>query len=153
MAPLYHLAQLNIARLAAPLDSPQLAGFVALLDQINALADGSPGFVWRLQSGEGNATALRPFDDDLVLVNMSLWASLDDLQAYVYRTAHGAAMRRRREWFEPMRSAYVVLWWVPAGHIPSLGEARERLEQLQAHGPSELAFTFKHAFPRPGERA
>ena len=145
----YQLAQLNIGRIVAPIDSPAMADFVALLDEVNALADSSPGFVWRLQSGDGNATSFRPFDDDRMLVNMSVWESLEQLKGYVYKSAHGASMRRRREWFEPMRSAYIVLWWVPAGHIPSVAEAKERLTLLLAHGETAEAFTFKRPFAPP----
>lgn len=150
MATQYQLAQLNIGRIVAPLDSPALADFVAQLDEINALAERSPGFVWRLQAGDGNATSFRPFDDDSILVNLSVWESVEQLHAYVYRSAHGAAMRRRREWFEPLRGGTnTVLWWVPAGHQPSLLEARQRLEYLIEYGPSAHAFTFKQAFPPP----
>ena len=144
--PTHHLAQINIGRMRAPLDTPVMADFVAQLDEINALAEASPGFVWRLK-GEGNdATSLRPFDDDFIIVNMSVWESLDDLRAYVYKSAHTAVMRRRREWFEQFESAYVVLWWVEAGHIPTVGEAKERLQHLDAHGPTAEAFTFKQPF-------
>src|SRR5690349_8758764 len=116
MTTAYHLAQVNIGRLLAPLDTPQLAGFVSQLDQINALADASPGFVWRFMDDLGNATALRPYpDDDRIIFNMSVWESLDALMAYAYRSEHTAVMRRRREWFEPMKEAYMALWWIPAG--------------------------------------
>jgi hypothetical protein len=145
----YHLAQINIARMRAPLESPVMADFVAQLGEINALADGSPGFVWRLQ-GEGNdATSLRPFDDDFIIVNMSVWESIDDLRAYVFKSAHAAVMRRRREWFEHFGSTYVALWWVEAGHIPTIGEAKERLLHLEAYGPTANAFTFKQLFAPP----
>ena len=147
--PIFHLAQVNIARMRAPLESQVMAGFVALLDEINTLAEASPGFVWRLK-GEGNdATSLRPFDDDFVLVNMSVWQSIDDLRAYVYKSGHASPMRRRREWFEQFGSAYVALWWVEAGHIPTVGEAKERLLHLEAHGPTADAFTFKQPFAPP----
>ena len=145
----YHLAQLNIARIRAPLDTPIMADFVAQLDEINALADGSPGFVWRLQSDDGNATSLRPFDDEYIIVNMSVWLSIEHLHAYVYKSAHTAAMRRRREWFEHFDGAYVALWWVEAGHLPTVGEAKERLMHLEAHGPTADAFTFKQPFAPP----
>jgi hypothetical protein len=146
--PGYHLAQLNIATLKAPLDSPQLADFVASLDRINALAEAAPGYVWRLQTEEGDATALRPFGE-AVLVNMSVWRDAASLNEYVYRSAHVEVMRRRKEWFETMRDAYVVLWWVPAGHRPALDEAKERLDLLRALGPTPRAFTFRRAFPAP----
>ena len=146
MESIIHLAQINIARMRAPIDSPVMAGFVAQLDAINTLAESSPGFIWRLV-GEGNdATSLRPFDDDFIIVNMSVWQSLEDLRAYVYKSAHTAVMRRRREWFEQFESAFVALWWVAAGHIPTVGEAKQRLLRLEAHGPTAEAFTFKQPF-------
>ena len=149
--PRYHLVQVNIARLLAPLDSPQLAGFVAALDPINALADAAPGFVWRLQTEDGDATAMRPWDDDQVLVNMSVWQSLTALREFVYRGDHVAVMRGRREWFERMAQAYLVLWWIPAGMLPTVDEATARLAQLEERGPTPDAFTFRSWFPPPGE--
>ena len=118
----FHLAQLNIAGMVAALESPLLADFVANLDRINALAEESPGFVWRLQSDEGDATAFRPFGDD-TLVNMSVWEDHQALRNFVFKTAHVEIMRRRREWFSKMREAYTVLWWVPVGHEPTIEEA------------------------------
>jgi heme-degrading monooxygenase HmoA len=147
----YHLAQCNIGRLLAPLDNEQLAGFVAALDPINALADRAPGFVWRLQTEDGNATAIRPFDDDMIAVNMSVWESLEALTAFTYDTAHRDVLRGRRQWFERMPEAYLVLWWVPAGTIPTVDEAKARLEHLRRHGPSPAAFTFRTPFPAPDE--
>ncbi|GAB4414365.1 MAG: DUF3291 domain-containing protein [Anaerolineae bacterium] len=146
----YHLAQVNIGRILAPLDDSIMAGFVARLDEINALADGTPGFVWRLQTEEGNATDLRPYDDDRILVNMSVWESLEDLKAYVYKSAHAEVMRQRRQWFEKFEGMYMALWWVKAGHMPTVAEAKRRLEYLSEHGPSAHAFTFKQPFPPPG---
>ena len=124
-----------------------MAGFVARLDEINALADGSPGFVWRLQTTEGNATYYRPYDDDRVLVNMSVWETVDALKHFVYRTAHVEVLRQRQEWFEALASAYVALWWVPVGHLPGIDEAKKRLAHLDLRGPTEFAFTFKQVFP------
>lgn len=144
----FELAQLNIGYLKAPIDSPVLADFVANLERINLLADASDGFRWRLQTDEGNATSLRPFGND-VIVNMSVWRDLDALRQYVYNSAHTEIMRRRREWFAHAPQAYVVLWWVPSGHRPSLSEAAERLEQLRQHGPSSTAFTFGKFFRAP----
>lgn len=150
----FHLAQLNVARSVAPLDSPQLADFMAQLEPINALADATPGFVWRLQTDAGDATGLRlPGEDDGILVNMSVWTSFEALRGFVYDSAHVAVMRRRREWFEKMADVFLVLWWVPAGHIPDLHEAAERLRQLAAVGPTPQAFTFREAFPPPGAAA
>jgi uncharacterized protein DUF3291 len=145
----HHLAQLNIGRLVAPLDSEELEGFVERLDDINALADGAPGFVWRLQTDEGDATAIRPFDDDSILVNMSVWDSVESLSQFVYRTGHRDVLRRRAEWFERMTEAFVVLWWIPAGHIPTVEEAKERLLMVEAKGPTPDAFTFRANFPPP----
>ena len=144
----YELAQLNIAVLKEPLDSPLLADFVANLDRINALAEESPGFVWRLQTDDGDATAVRPLGDDTI-VNMSVWRDIDALMSYVYRSAHVEIMRRRREWFERMRESHMVLWWVRRGHRPTVIEAIAKLESLRANGPSADAFTFRHAFPAP----
>jgi len=144
----HHLAQLNIAQLKAPLDSPQLKDFVDNLDRINALAEASPGFVWRLQTPAGDATELRPFGDD-VIVNMSVWTGPDALHDYVYRTAHTEILKRRHEWFERIAQAYAVLWWVPVGHAPTVDEAAERLATLRAQGPTARAFTFKQPFPPP----
>lgn len=139
----FHLAQVNIARMKAPLDSEVMAGFVARLAEINALADSAPGFVWRLQTDEGDATYLRPYDDDRILFNLSVWKSADALKDYVYRTAHAELLRDRRSWFEHFGASYLALWWVPAGHVPGVDEAKKRLAHLEEHGPSHFAFTFK----------
>ena len=141
-----HLAQVNIARMKGPLDSAIMSGFVARLDEINALAESSPGFVWRLQTEEGNATYLRPFDDDRILFNLSVWESVDHLKAYVYRTAHAQLLQSRRQWFEQFEKPFVALWWVAAGHVPTIDEAKERLAMLQERGPSPLAFDLRNAF-------
>jgi hypothetical protein len=142
-----HIAQVNIARMHAPLDDPIMAGFVARLAEINALADRSPGFVWRLQTGAGDATYLRPYDDDRILFNLSVWETIEHLKEYVYKTAHGEVMRQRRQWFEKFGGMYMALWWVNAGHIPTVAEAKQRLEYLQENGETAYAFTFKRTFP------
>jgi hypothetical protein len=142
-----HIAQFNIARLQADRDDPAVAGFFAALDRINAVADAAPGFVWRLQEPSGNATAIRPWDDDRVIVNMSVWRSIDALERYVYRSEHATVLRRRREWFDRLGRRHMVLWWVHEGHVPSVEEAKERLEHLEAEGPGPYAFTFRQAFP------
>ena len=141
-----HLAQVNIARAKAPLDSATMAGFVTRLDEINALADGSPGFVWRLQTAGGNATDLRPYDDDRILV-MSVWETIEALRAYVYQSAHVELLRHRQEWFDRFDGVYAALWWVPPGHRPSVDEAKTRLAHLAEKGATPFAFTFKETFP------
>lgn len=145
----FHLAQLNVAHALAPVDSPLLADFMAALDDINRLAEASPGFVWRLQSDSGNATDIRHDDDPLQIVNMSVWESAETLFDYVYRTAHTKIMARRREWFSRPTKAFQVLWWIPAGSTPTVEEAMARLAHLQAHGPTPHAFTFKERFAAP----
>lgn len=146
----FELAQLNIAVMKEPLESPAMADFVANLDRINALAENSPGFVWRLQTEEGDATAMRPMGDN-VLVNMSVWRDVESLNDYVYKSAHVEIMRRRKEWFERMSQAYTVLWWVKSGHRPTIAEAALKLDILRQQGPSQAAFTFRNAFPPPGQ--
>jgi len=145
----YEIAQLNIGIIRGPMDSPIMAEFAANLDRINALAERTPGFVWRLQTEEGNATAIRPFEDENLLLNMSVWRDIESLSGYVYKSAHVEIMRRRREWFERMSEVFLVLWWVPKGHRPTVTEAIAKLEVLRRTGPSPEAFTFRNAFPAP----
>jgi hypothetical protein len=145
----YELAQLNVGVIKGPMDSPVMADFAANLERINALAERSPGFRWRLQTEDGDATAIRPFDDPNLLLNMSVWRDLESLQDYVYRSAHVEIMRRRREWFERMDQAFLVLWWVPQGHWPGIEEAVARLERLRRHGPGPEAFSFSQSYPPP----
>lgn len=142
----YHLAQINIGRLLAPIDDPKIAGFVAQLDEINALADSSPGFVWRLKSEGGDFTGIPYNDDPLIIVNMSVWESIQALQNFAYRTRHAGVLRDRRNWFEKMELPHYCLWWVPVGHIPTVAEGRERLEHYQKHGPTDYSFWFTESF-------
>ena len=145
---MHQLAQLNIARMKFDFEAPEMAGFVARLDEINALADGAAGFVWRwIAEGEA-ATAENHFDADL-LVNLSVWQDLETLRAFVFKSSHNQVMAQRKQWFERMQQAYTVLWWVPAGHLPSLQEARERLDLLREKGPTAQAFTFRQNYPAP----
>jgi hypothetical protein len=148
-----HLSQVNIARMRAPLEDPLMADFVARLDEINALAERSPGFVWRLKGEANNATYLRPYEDERIIVNMSVWESIEQLKRYVYYSAHVEVFRRRQDWFEKFQGAYAALWWVPKGHEPGVDEAKKRLAHLDAHGPSPFAFTFKQPFPADAEFA
>jgi hypothetical protein len=148
----YHLAQLNIAKAKGAMESPVMQGFVDRLDEINALADQAPGFIWRLQTEEGNATAIQAFDDPMLLVNISVWESVDALKHYVYRSLHLELLKERDQWFHKMADSHQVLWWLPAGHIPTVAEAKQRLESLRRIGPSEFAFTFARPFPNPDQK-
>jgi hypothetical protein len=149
----FHVAQLNIARLIEPLESPRLAGFVELLPVVNGLADAAPGFVWRLVDEDGgDATHLRPFGPDYI-VNLTVWESVDALREFVYRSGHIEPLRRRREWFHVADQPYAVLWWVPAGHIPTVDEAAHRLARLREAGPGPDAFTLREPYPAPAGTA
>ncbi|MFK0114308.1 DUF3291 domain-containing protein [Streptomyces sp. NPDC090994] len=143
----YELAQVNIARLKAPLDSPQLKDFVDALDPVNADADAADGFVWRLQGEAGDATDVPVFGDSWLIVNMSVWRDADALTAYMYAGRHRELLARRREWFEKVAEAMTTLWWVPAGHRPTVAEAETRLLHLRANGPTPYAFTLRRSFP------
>jgi hypothetical protein len=147
----FHLAQINIGRLVAPIDDPKIAEFVAQLEPINALADKTPGFVWRLKTESGNATDVVYSDDPFVIVNMSVWESLEALRDYAYRSDHVQVMRDRARWFEKMAKPHYCLWWVPAGHVPMVAEGRERLEHYQKNGATPYSFWFSQSFPRPEE--
>lgn len=146
--PAHHLAQLNIARMKYGFDHPELADFIARLEEINGLADAPPGFVWRLQTDEGDATAIDYFGPDY-LVNMSVWRDVESLRDYAFRSAHREVLARRHRWFERMDEASSVLWWIPAGTVPALEEAAERLDSLRRHGAGPHAFTFRRLF-EPG---
>jgi len=150
----FQLAQLNIGRVLGPIGSPIMAGFVAQLDEINALAEATPGFVWRLKDDTGDATNYRPYaDDPMMLMNMSVWESIESLRQYVYQSAHREPLRDRLQWFERPKEAHLALWWIPAGHIPSVEEAVKRLEFRRAHGDTQAAFSFSKPFPSPEEPA
>jgi hypothetical protein len=145
-----HLAQLNIGRLRAPLEDPRSDGFRTNLARINALAEASPGFVWRLQDESGDATGIKLFDDDLEIINLTVWTSIEVLADFTYRSGHVEILRRRREFFEAPSQPILCLWWVPEGSLPTPADALARLEHLRAHGPTPTAFTFRHRFA-PGE--
>ena len=147
--PAFHLAQINIGRLVAPIDDPRIAGFVSQLDPINALAESSPGFVWRLQSSSGNATDIAYNDDPTILVNMSVWESIEALRGFTYQSAHLGVFRDRARWFQKMDLPHYCLWWVREGHIPSVAEGRERLQHYQRHGSTQFSFWFSQPFPVP----
>jgi hypothetical protein len=149
--PTWHFAQFNIARLHQPLDHPDTAEFVANLDRVNAVAEASPGFVWRLTDDESGLSSsyVRAYDDPLVIINLSVWESPEQLSDFVYRGAHTPVLRRRREWFEKMDEAYLVCWWIPAGTLPTVAEAVARLERLSTEGVSDDAFTLRDLRPAP----
>lgn len=153
----FELAQVNIGRLVAPLDHAQLVGFVSLLAPVNAAADAAPGFVWRLQSDDGDATSIKAFEWDAghsvgVIVNMSVWTGVDELATFVFGEMHREVLRRRREWFHRMSEAYTVCWWVPAGHRPTTDEAEDRVRNLRVNGSNPRAFTLRDSYPRPDEQ-
>lgn len=142
----YHIAQINIGRRVGPMDSDTMAGFVARLDEINALADDDPRFVWRLQTEEGNATALRPYEDDQIIVNMSVWESIDALFEFTYKSTHHELLKSRSDWFEHMKDFYMCMWWIPAGTIPTTEDAKHRLTYMIDNGISPYSFTFKQRY-------
>lgn len=147
----FHLAQVNIARPLAALNSPVMQGFTEAIGAMNALAERSPGFVWRLVgSPEADAEAARVFEDPTLLVTLSVWESVESLRAYAMQSAHGSFLRRRVEWFHPATGPSYAVWWIPQGTLPSLAEAHQRLAHLAQHGPTPEAFGFKESFPPPG---
>lgn len=147
----WHLAQVNIARLVAAYPDPRVVPFFDALERINALADTAPGFVWRLQDGDGNATGLQTAPDPLLVINLSVWREDESLYAFIYGGEHATMLGRRRDYFDRLDGAYQALWWIPAGTLPTVAEAFAKLALLDAHGPSADAFTFKARFPQPGQ--
>ena len=147
----FHLAQVNIATGRAPLDDPLMAGFMAQLEPLNALADSMPGFVWRLQTDDGDATAIKAFNNPLILFNLTVWESVEALEAYVYKSDHLGAVKDRLQWFERPKKAPFALWWIEAGHLPTVDEAKSRLECLWANGATPEAFTFRQRFSPNGD--
>ncbi|MFJ8644668.1 DUF3291 domain-containing protein [Streptomyces sp. NPDC093546] len=145
----YQLAQVNISRLKFPLDSPELKDFVDGLDPVNAAAEAADGFVWRLRSESGDATDVPVFGDDWLIINLTVWRDIDALTAFMYRGRHRELLGRRNEWFERVKEAMTALWWVEAGHRPTVEEAEKRLLHLREHGPTAHAFTLRTTFP-PG---
>lgn len=145
----FHVAQVNVARMREPLGRPSMQAFVDGLEPINALADASPGFVWRLQTDDGDATSLRVFDDDMIIVNMSVWDSVEALREFVFRSEHAGYLRLRSEWFEKLADASTALWWIPEGQTPTVEDAKAKLGSLRARGSSQEAFTLRDAFLPP----
>jgi hypothetical protein len=148
----FFLAQINIARARFPLDQPGMADFVARLDDINALAEDAPGFVWRLKDDSGNATSIKAFDDPRIIVNLTVWVSVDALYEFVYISGHTEVMRRRQEWFEKPHAPHMALWWTPSDVRPCVLDGQTRLLHLHQYGPSASAFLFVQRFPAPAPR-
>lgn len=148
----WHLAQINVARALAPSGSEVMTGFYARISAINALADASPGFVWRLQDDSGNATSIQTSEDPYLLVNMSVWESIEALKDFVYRSSHAGVFADRARWFEKPSQPHQALWWIPAGHIPTTAEGYARLDLLRSVGPGPEAFTFAHPSPPPADQ-
>ena len=147
----YHLAQLNIANAVASMESPEMEGFVARLDEIHDLADNAEGFIWRWESETIDSSVVDVFGDPLLLVNLTLWESVETLKHFVYKTIHVELIRDREAWFSKMPEMHQVVWWVPEGHIPSVTEAKERLDKLRQDGPTDAAFTMAKPFPKPAD--
>lgn len=145
----HQLAQVNIVRLLAPFDSAELADYKLSVEPLNILADGSPGFVWRLQSDAGDATSIQAYEDPMILINLSVWEDIETLKAYTYRSDHATIMKRRRKWFAKLKSVTLALWWIEAGTVPTAEQARQRLDFLDQYGPTSFAFTFKTLFNPP----
>ena len=147
--PKFHIAQINIARMLAPIEDPLMADFAAQLAPVNALADESPGFIWRLQSESGDATGIKVYDDHMIIINLTVWESVEALREYAYKGAHHAVLRDRKRWFEKFDGPYYAMWWIPAGQLPTAEEGKRRLEHLRQYGDSPYAFSFRNVFPAP----
>ncbi len=147
--PKYYLAQINIALMKAPLEDPIMAEFAEAIEGINALAEKSPGFIWRLKTSSGNATDIRAYPDPKMLVNVSVWQSIEQLKVYVYKSLHGDFFVRRRQWFEKYQGEHFAMWWIPVGHLPTVEEGKAKLEYLELHGNSPQSFTFAKPYPSP----
>lgn len=145
----YYLAQINIAKMKAPLDDPIMAEFANALNEVNTVAEQSPGFIWRLQTESGNATELRAYTDPKILVNISVWQSVEQLKAYVYKSLHGDFFVRRRKWFEKYQGEHFAMWWIEAGHLPTMEEGKAKLEYLELHGDTPKCFTFAEPYSSP----
>lgn len=146
--PAFHIAQINVARMkGVNKEDPVMKEFTDNLDRVNELADTSEGFIWRLKDDSNNATSFSPADDVQLLINVSVWESIESLEHFTYRTFHSDFVRRRKEWFHQFGKAYYALWWIPAGQLPTLEEALAKLDKLQSNGPSSLVFDFKNRYP------
>ncbi len=147
---IYNIAEINIARMkGVNIDDPVMKEFADNLDSVNAIAESSEGFVWRLKDDSNNATNFNPYNDEQVIINVSVWESIETLEKFMYKTFHSDFLKRRREWFQTFGKAYTAMWWVPQGHYPTMTEAVEKLDYLQKNGASEVVFDFRNKFSRP----
>jgi hypothetical protein len=146
------LAQINIAKLKYSIDAPEVAEFVDNLDKINALAEASEGFIWRLKDESGNATAFNVFGDERIIVNISVWSGIESLHTYVYRSSHSEFLGKRNQWFKLPKTAHLALWWIDDNDYPSAEDGRERIYHLREHGPTAYAFTLKKRFEATASR-
>ena len=148
----YQLAQINIGRIkGAGIDDPIMKEFVDNLDAINRLAETSAGFIWRLKSDDNNATSFNPYNDEQVIINISVWENIESLENYVFKTLHADFLRRRKEWFQKFGKVTTAMWWIREGEFPSVEEAVDKLARLQQEGPTSSIFDFKSKFPPPTE--
>jgi len=145
----YYLSQINIALMKAPIDDPVMAEFATAIREVNAVAEQSPGFVWRLQTESGDATSIRAYPDLKMLVNLSVWQSVEQLKSYVYKSLHGEFFARRRNWFEKYQGEHFAMWWIPKTYLPTVEEGKAKLEYLTLHGDSPECFTFAKPYPPP----
>jgi hypothetical protein len=146
----YQIAEINIARMkGVNINDPIMKEFVDNLDSVNALAENSVGFVWRLKDDTNNATNLNPYNDEQVIINVSVWESIETLETYVYKTVHTDFLKRRREWFQAFGKVYTAIWWIPKGHFPTIQEAVDRLDYLQKNGATEYVFDFRKKYSPP----
>jgi len=146
----YFIAEINIAKMkGVDINDPIMKEFVENLDAVNQIAEKSEGFVWRLKDENNNATSLNPYNDETIIINVSVWKSIETLENFMYRTFHSDFLKRRKEWFLTYGSAHTAMWWIPEGHIPTMQEAVEKLSFLQTNGPSPNSFDFRHKFPAP----
>ena len=150
---MHQLAQINIGRMrGVNINDPIMKEFVDNLEMVNNLAESSPGFIWRLKVDNNNATNFNPFNDDQVIINVSVWASINELEQFVFRTLHTDFLRRRKEWFQAFGKVYTGMWWIPARRFPSVQDSIEKLKYLQSNGPTQTVFNFKTKFPQPSDK-
>ncbi|MBO0789530.1 MAG: DUF3291 domain-containing protein [Ktedonobacteraceae bacterium] len=149
---MYYIAEMNIGRIRAPYDDPIMAGYVKRRREMDTLARRSPGFIWRRTGPGSNAKETDLYEDQTIIANVSVWATIEDFANFVYKTGHQEVIDRGHEWFVSLDGPHYAMWWVPQGHLPSAEEARERLEYLRTYGETPYAFTFKRWFPSPDER-